>query len=314
MEVITLSYPNDEMKSDLPESIAAIGFFDGIHRGHQKVIRQAVSTAQKEQKHSVVITFDPHPSVVLQKPKKEITYLTPYDEKVQIFERLGVDQLYVIHFNHALSQLSPEEFIDLFIHGLNIQHIIAGFDFTFGYKGLGNMENIRSMVDQNINVSAVEKVEDQGEKISSTRIRHALQQGNIDEANRLLGYSISVRGEVVTGDQRGRTIGYPTANLYVDEPYYLPRIGVYAVEVDWKGQWFQGMANVGYNPTFVDHLLKPKIEVHLFDTQQNLYGETLRLYWRKYIRDEEKFDHVDELIDKLKEDEHVSRQFFAKND
>src|SRR5690625_865280 len=166
MKTIKLNYPNLIEKS--PETIAAIGFFDGIHKGHQQVINQAVQKAIKQELKSAVITFHPHPSVILNKSIKHIKYITPLEQKQKLLKNLGVDLLYILQFDQELSQLSPQAFIDHFITGLNIQHLIAGFDFSFGFKGEGNMQNINNYTKGRFTYSVVEKVSIECSKISST--------------------------------------------------------------------------------------------------------------------------------------------------
>lgn len=310
MNIQTLSYPLVLDKNTFPDSVAAIGFFDGVHKGHQAVIQEAKDIAKKTNKDSAVITFDPHPSVVLQN-KKDVDYITPLQDKIRKIENLEVDHLYIIHFNKELSKLSPQAFIDHFIVSLHITHLVAGFDFTFGHKGKGNMQNIQNYTSDELLVSTVERLDYQSEKISSTRIRSALNDGNVVESERLLGRPYSMMGEVIHGDKRGRTIGYPTANLKVMDEYFKPKIGVYAVEMEFDGKLWYGMASLGYNPTFTDERDNIKIEVHIFDFNQDIYGKIIEIKWKKYIRDELKFANAEELIEELEEDESKVRQFFS---
>ncbi|WP_058307769.1 bifunctional riboflavin kinase/FAD synthetase [Gracilibacillus massiliensis] len=314
MEVHSLVYPHHLTKEKQLNTAAAIGFFDGVHLGHQAVIERAIRIAKKTEKKSAVITFDPHPSVVLQNKQDTVRYITPIEEKIKQIESLGVDYLYIIRFDKQLANLSPKAFIEHFIEAIHITHIVAGFDFTFGHKGSGNMDNIHDLINDETEVTTVGRLDLNNEKISSTRIRKALGQGEIEEAERLLGRPYSLTGEVIHGDKRGRTIGYPTANIKIEDYYYLPRIGVYAVEILVGTSVYYGMANLGYNPTFSDDRENTKLEVHIFNFDENIYGEKVMVYWRKYIRDEEKFSGVEELIDKLTEDEVKSRQFFSIND
>ncbi|WP_163536840.1 bifunctional riboflavin kinase/FAD synthetase [Gracilibacillus sp. YIM 98692] len=313
MEVISISYPHSHNRDSLPSTVASIGFFDGIHKGHQKVIEEAVNVAARSGKESAVITFDPHPSVVLRKVSSSVQYITPIQEKKTLIENLGVDRLYIIEFNKSLSLLSPEDFIEHFIYELHVDHLIAGFDFSFGYKGTGNMDNIEKFARHPLTTTKIEKFDHDGEKISSTSIRKALIEGNILKVENLLGRPLTMKAKVIQGDKRGRTIGYPTANLQWEEPYLLPKIGVYAVEVKVGSEKYQGMANLGYNPTFTEGQQEAKMEVHLFDVNKDLYGKTLQVIWRQYIREEVKFSGVEELVAQLQQDEKDIRQFFSKN-
>lgn len=314
MELISLTYPHKLKKESIPNTVAAIGFFDGIHIGHQKVIDQAKLLAKEQDVKSAVITFDPHPSVVLKKEKTDVQYLTPLTVKKSLMEQLDVDYLYIIRFDKTLSQLSPKEFLEHFIVGLNIDHLVAGYDFSFGFKGAGNMSNIQTFIDKPLAITKVEKISYHDQKVSSTRIRSLLKEGNLELTEKLLGRPYSVVGEVVRGEQRGRTIGFPTANFKITEPYFLPRVGVYAVEVIMENNVFYGMANLGYNPTFTDQIVDPKLEVNIFDLNQNLYGEILQVNWKSYIRDEVKFSSIEELVEQIRQDEKNVRHFFSLND
>src|SRR5690625_2727410 len=234
MKVYELTYPDKIQEDPIPETIAAIGFFDGIHLGHQKVIETAVTKAKEQNKESAVITFHPHPSVVLSKTKKTTQYITTNSEKMLLLEELGVDRVYMVTFNEELSQLLPEKFLQHFVVDLNIIHLVAGFDFTFGYKGAGNMKNITNFATTSFTYTMIDKLEKNDEKISSTKIRQLLSEGKVDQVNELLGRTFSTTGTVVIGDQRGRTIGFPTANISTDEHVILPKQGVDAVEVRYK--------------------------------------------------------------------------------
>src|SRR5699024_2176854 len=311
MTTIALSYPHTLVLEELPETVSAIGFFDGIHRGHQRVIQTAVTEARKVNMESAVITFHPHPSVVLQKEKKQIQYITPLREKKEILQRLNVDRLYIITFNKELSMLSPQEFIDHFIIGLNIKHLVAGFDFSYGHKGKGDMNTIQSQSRDVFMFTTIDKIEANGEKISSTRIRKLLDAGNVEHVNDLLNRHFSTYGTVIDGDKRGKTIGFPTANLRVNPEALLPKTGIYAVKVLYKNEVYEGMANLGTNPTFTPDLSQPRIEVNIFDYNNDLYGEELQIEWHAFIRDEEKFDQVDQLVKQIENDEKKIRHYFS---
>lgn len=310
MKIIRLSTPHSLERQELPETIAAIGFFDGIHKGHRAVIEKAVMLAKEEGKESAVITFHPHPSVVLKKPSKPVLYITAQDEKVELIEQMGVDRLYIITFNEHLSRLAPEEFIEQFIVQLHITHLVAGFDFTFGFKGAGNMHNIDEMAKGKFSTTTVEKQQYAGEKISSTRIRKCLATGEVDKVIPLLGRPYQTTGKVIEGDKRGRKLGFPTANLQTDDEKLLPKQGVYAVKVMYDQKYYFGMANLGVKPTFVKGQTKPQVEVYIFDFDHNIYGETLVIEWHQYIRAEKKFNGIEEIVTQLQDDEKRIRQFF----
>lgn len=311
MRTIELTYPHSLVLEELPKTVAAIGFFDGIHQGHQKVIQTAVTKAKESNIESAVITFHPHPSVVLKKGTGHVQYITPLREKKEILQKMNVDRLYIISFSKELASVSPQGFIDHFIIGLNIQHLVAGFDFTYGHKGKGNMDIIKSQTRDAFDFTTIEKVELENEKVSSTKIRSLLSSGNVEKVNEYLNRTLSVWGVVVEGEKRGRTIGYPTANLRIDPDALLPKIGVYAVKVLYKGQVYEAMADLGLNPTFTDTKTEPTLEVNIFDYSNDLYGDELQIEWHKFIRDEEKFDNVTELIDQIAQDEKDIRDYFS---
>ncbi|MBM7572069.1 bifunctional riboflavin kinase/FAD synthetase [Aquibacillus albus] len=313
METINLAYPHQFEKNSLPETVAAIGVFDGIHRGHQQVIQTAIDKAKRQDRQSAVITFYPHPSVVLKQEKEKVSYLTPLREKTEILKSMGVDKLYIITFNKELSKLQPQMFIDHFLIGLNIKHLVAGFDFTYGHMGKGTMETINQYTRGEFNHTTVNKLEENDQKISSTLIREKLVDGEVEVANHLLGRPHTIRGIVIEGDKRGRTIGFPTANIKLSDDFFLPRTGVYAVTIKHNRQLFKGMANVGYKPTFESKSDRPSIEVNIFDYNQDIYGEELVIEWRSYIREEKKFNGIEQLVAQIKQDEKTIRTFFHVN-
>lgn len=310
MKTINIAYPHTLLKEELPKTVAAIGFFDGIHKGHQAVIQTAINEAKERKMESAVITFHPHPSVILKENNPGVKYITPSLKKQQILQQLHVDRLYVITFNKQLASLSPEKFIQHFINGLHIEHLVAGFDFTFGHKGRGNMDNLSKVAKDTITYTKVNKVETSGKKVSSTKIRKLLSEGNVQEANKLLGRVLTCDGLVVHGEQRGRTIGYPTANLEVDQEILLPKPGIYAVKVNYKNVKYEALASLGTNPTFTPNSRELKLEVHLLDFDQQIYGEKVTIEWHKFIREEMKFSNVDQLIEEMNKDERKARIFF----
>ncbi len=313
MRTIELSYPHTIKQETLPETVCAIGFFDGIHKAHQQVIGTAVAAAESKGMESAVITFHPHPSAVLQKTKQHVKYITPLQEKQKILQQMNVDRLYIIRFNETLAALSPQEFIDHFIIGLHIKHLVAGFDFSYGHKGQGNMKLIASQTRGEFTYETIDKLTSGNEKISSTKIRELLGTGAVGKVNQLLGRPFTVTGTVIHGDKRGREIGFPTANLRINSEAMLPKTGVYAVKAVYLGTHYEGMASLGTNPTFTPDLEQPRVEVNIFDFDKEIYGETLQVEWYQFIRDEEKFDQVDALIKQIDDDEKNIRSYFATN-
>jgi len=311
LRTFELTYPHSLVLEELPETISAIGFFDGIHKGHQKVIGTAVKQAKENNMESAVITFHPHPSVVLKKGTEHVQYITPIREKQEILQRMNVDRLYIIKFNKELSGLPPQEFIDHFIIGLNIKHLVAGFDYSYGFKGAGNMTNIAEYTRGKFDYTVIDKVTLDDKKVSSTRIRKLLKEGKISEVNALLGRPLKYTSMVVHGAERGTNLGYPTANLKVSEDALLPKIGVYAVKIIYKNAVYEGMASIGTNPTFKEDNGVLSVEVNIFDYNNDLYGEELQMEWYAFIREEESFANVDDLIAQLAHDEETIRNYFA---
>lgn len=290
MEVETIYVRNNDIKSIDEKLCCAIGNFDGVHLGHQRLIEEAKLHNLK----SAVLTFNPHPSVFLKKIKN-YPLLTPMDIKKDIIESLGVDYLIIFEFNDIISKLSKDEFIDV-LKRLNIQSIVCGYDFTFGYKALGTISDLKNHFD----VYEIPKVVKDDIRVSSSYIRELLSFGNIYDANRLLGRNYVMRGRVIYGSQKGRLIGFPTANLFHDG-YFLLKNGVYFVTIKYKDKDYYGMCNIGHNPTF-NFQAELRVEVHIFDMDLNIYNEIIDVNFIEKIRDEKKFNSVDELKEQLTKD------------
>ncbi|MBC1229854.1 bifunctional riboflavin kinase/FAD synthetase [Listeria booriae] len=308
METYFLHHPPETKECD--PKVIALGFFDGLHRGHQEVINTAKKEAEKRGIKTAVLTFDPHPSVVLSQKRKQVKYLTPLEEKKKRMAELGVDILYIVRFTTAFSNLSPEDFVANYLIGLNAKHVVAGFDYSYGRQGAGKMTELTKYADNQFDVTIVEKLEDLHDKVSSTNIRKYIEEGQLDEANQLLGYPYTVTGTVIHGDKRGRTIGFPTANIAVDEGFLIPKLGVYAVKFKVGDETHLGMASIGYNITFKDDQAM-SIEVYILDFHQEIYGEEIEIEWFHYFRPELKFNGVEGLIEQLKKDEADTRAFFS---
>lgn len=312
MKIFELSYPHSFKQNELPETVAAIGLFDGIHLGHQLVIQTAIDRAKAEGKESAVITFHPNPAVVLSNGKKKPNYILPLEEKFVVLEEMGVDRVYHITFDKELSTLSPRDFVDHFIIELHITHLVAGFDYSFGHKGAGNMENISGYTRNAFTYTVIDKLEDEAEKVSSTRIRQLLSDGNVQEVSRLLGRPYQTKGIVIEGDKRGRTIGFPTANMQINDELQLPSRGVYAVRAFVDGQAYIGLANLGYVPTFKTGEVELSLEVYILDFDCDIYGKNISIEWLEKIRDEKKFNGIDEIIAQLTADEAGVRALYVK--
>lgn len=313
MKVVTLHHPHSFTKKDFPPLSIALGFFDGVHRGHQKVIQQAVQTAQKQQWTSAVMTFDPHPSVVLGKEKKHVRYITPLKDKIELIASLGVDYLFIVRFTSFFSSLSPQHFVDQYLVDLHVKHVTAGFDYTYGKYGKGTMETMETFADGRFTYSVVEKLSESGEKVSSTKIREQLKDGDFPTVTNLLGRFYTMKGTVVHGEKRGRKIGFRTANIHLNHDYLIPKMGVYAVRFFVNHQWFEGVCNVGYNLTFTHpDAYALSIEVHILDFSDDIYGEEVVVEWHQRFRAELKFNHVDELIAQMEKDKQQALDYFRK--
>ena len=314
MITITLRYPSDEAgtpEDRLPKTMA-IGYFDGVHPGHQTVIRKAVELARASGKRAAVMTFDPHPRALLGHGEAYAESLTPLPEKIRLLEGLGVDIVYVAVFDREFAALAPEEFVrGLLIGRLNVTDAAVGFDFTFGRGGAGNPELLAELGGTDLAVHTVAPVSAAGAKVSSSRIREALLLGDVALAAGLLRRPYRISGTVVRGAARGRMIGFPTANIEPDGRYVLPRHGVYAVYVRRGGETHPAVMNVGVAPTFHANAGTPRLEAHLLDFSGDLYGERLAVDFVAFIRPEMKFSGPDELAAQIREDAEQARRLLA---
>lgn len=293
--------------ADIPEvrnPVVTIGTFDGVHRGHQQVIRQVVEEARKREGESVLITFEPHPRKVVQ-PGYDLKLILSMDERIQLFEKFGIDHLLIIHFTREFSNLSSEVFLRKYIaEPIKPVKLIIGYDHQFGKDRQGDIHFLRQMAGQmGFAVEQVEMESIGGEPVSSSRIRDAIKRGNMRLASQLLGFYYSISGTVVEGNRIGRSLGFPTANIRPDEPEKLiPYYGVYASLVRYNGQIYKAMSNIGIRPTLNQHHLT--IEAHIFDFGQDIYGEKIRIYFVEHTRDERRFRDLDLLRRRLVIDRH----------
>ncbi|OEI74260.1 riboflavin biosynthesis protein RibF [Bacillus subtilis] len=311
MKTIHITHPHHLIKEEQAKSVMALGYFDGVHLGHQKVIGTAKQIAEEKGLTLAVMTFHPHPSHVLGRDKEPKDLITPLEDKIDQIEQLGTEILYVVKFNEVFASLSPKQFIDQYIIGLNVQHAVAGFDFTYGKYGKGTMETMPADLDGKAECTMVEKLTEQDKKISSSYIRTALQNGDVELANVLLGQPYFIKGIVIHGDKRGRTIGFPTANVGLNNSYIVPPTGVYAVKAEVNGEVYNGVCNIGYKPTFYEKRPEqPSIEVNLFDFDQEVYGAAIKIEWYKRIRSERKFNGIKELTEQIEKDKQEAIRYF----
>jgi riboflavin kinase/FMN adenylyltransferase len=314
MKTVWISHPPSVKKSELPPTVMALGFFDGVHLGHQKVIQTAKKIAEEKGYASAVMTFHPHPSVVLGKSEQHIRFITPLKEKEKWIEKLGIDYLYIVEFTPSFAELLPQQFVDQYIIDFHVKHVVAGFDFTYGRLGKGTMETMPFHSREQFTQTVVPKQTFGDQKVSSTYIRHLLKEGEVEKLPFLLGRFYTLTGMVVHGDKRGRTIGFPTANIALTDDYIIPRTGVYAVRVHMDQQTWEGVCNVGYKPTFYrEKATEPTIEVHIFDFSDDIYGKTVEIEWHKRLRSEQTFASVDHLVSQIKQDQQEALNYFKNN-
>lgn len=315
MKVIELAEPYMTNTVAKEPIVLALGFFDGVHRGHQAVIKTAAKKAQQLGVKLAVMTFDQHPSVIFQKKRaQDLRYLTTLDEKLTCFEELGADIAYIVKFDEELAYLSPQTFVDKYIVGLHAKAVVAGQDYTYGPKEKANMQTLPLHAKGRFEVVAVDLLQEET-KIGSTAIRKALDQGDLALVTRQLGHPYTTKGVVVHGFERGRKLGFPTLNIETKANKKLPAVGVYAVKVKLADtpKEYMGMASIGYNETFGADLAKT-LEVNLFDFSKMVYGKKVTVFWEEMIREMVKFSGVAELVAQLEKDKaNVEKIFRRKN-
>lgn len=310
MEVIRLHHPYSPAQIPKEDVVLVLGFFDGVHRGHQAVIQKGRALADENKLKLAVMTFDQHPSIVFRPAKEGVKYLTSEAKKLQKFEALHVDIVYIVSFTSAFAQLAPQAFVDQYLVGLHAKMVVSGFDYTYGKKEVANVAHLPGYARARFDVVTVSKKEEQGQKISSTHIRQYLNAGQMEAVAQQLGEVYETTGTVVHGDARGRLLGFPTANIQVPVTTHLPKIGVYAVQIKINQKWYQGMGSIGHNATFGAHRILT-IEVNIFDFDAEIYGEEVTVRWFHYLRDQITFTDTTQLIAQLKQDEQETKVYFS---
>ena len=296
MEIFYIS-DISEIKEENKKRVAALGFFDGIHKAHQKIIGSAVDATGKGFK-SAVITLDKSPKEYFGKTSEES--LTPINKKNELLMNLGVDEVYYLEFNEKLQNLSAKEFINNILKKLNVEMIFCGFDYRFGFKGLGTPDLIK---ESGIEVMVQEKQKIDEEKISTTVLKEFVRKGEFSKYKEYTGRFYSISGLVVKGRQLGRTINFPTANLELDGKYLLPETnGVYVTKIKVNNKIYKSVTNIGYNPTVSDEKNRKFIETHILDFDEDIYGEKIEIYFYEFLRKEQKFESFDHLKEQLKLD------------
>lgn len=293
---------------DIP-SVVTVGTFDGVHIGHKKIIDRLVDTARQNNIESVILTFFPHPRMVLQKDTN-IKLINTIDERTQILEKTGLDNLVIHPFTQDFSRLTAREYVEqMLVKKLNISHIIIGYDHRFGRNRNSDITDLASFgMQYDFTVEEISKQDIDDVAVSSTKIRKALLEGDIEKANSYLGYNFMLTGKVIKGKELGRKLNYPTANLHIPETYKLiPKEGVYIVQSCIDNKIYFGMMNIGTNPTV--NGTHQSIETHFFDASFNLYEKKIQIQLLKRIRDEKKFNSIEELKEAMQQDEDYSRDF-----
>lgn len=292
----------------LAKATVTSGTFDGVHLGHKKIIKTLLDKAKETDSESVVITFWPHPRMVLQ-PDQNTKLLTSLEEKIELIAEEGPDHLIIIPFTRDFSNQSSEEFIqEVLVEKIGTKHLIIGYDHRFGKNREGSFEYLKNHSEQfGFSVVEIPREDIDHIGISSTLIRKSLQCGELEKAANLMGKPYFITGTVVHGEKIGRQLGFPTANIQLTEPLKIvPCDGVYAVEVIWKDSKYRGMMNIGFRPTVNGSL--HMMEVNLFDFSKDLYGEKLKVNFIKYIRSEKKFASLEELKNQLSTDKQIAEE------
>lgn len=304
----------DDLKLD--RSWLTIGVFDGVHRGHQVILNRLVAGAHAAGLPAVVVTFFPHPVVVL-KNIQDPVYLTMPEERAELLASLGVDVVVTLEFNRQLASLSAADFMAWMKERLGIVHLCSGYDFALGRGREGTLPVLKQLGDQlGYSVSVVEPLVDpQHETISSSRIRDLVAHGDIQTAADLLGRRYSIDGIITHGDGRGHGLGFPTANIAIPEQRLSPGFGIYATWITLRGKHLPSVTSIGVRPTFEQQTVEPRIEAHILDLPDDpdLYGQPVRLEFVEYLRPEMRFEQIQALIDQIHQDIQRSREVFSRD-
>jgi riboflavin kinase / FMN adenylyltransferase len=301
-----------EVKKD-KNTVLTIGTFDGIHLGHQQIIKKVKETAAEKGSRSFFITFDPHPRKVIS-GNDDLKLLTVLSEKTELLDNFGIENLYIIEFTKDFSRLTSREFFkEYIIDTIGLSDVVIGYDHHFGKDRSGDIKTLEEMGEEfGFNVIAVDPFSISGEAVSSTKIRKALETGDLLKANSYLGRYYSFEGRVIRGDQRGRELGFPTANLELtDASKLLPALGIYAVEVVMDSIKYYGLISIGKRPTFYNSgMIVP--EVYIFDFDREIYGAVIRVNMVERIRDEEKYSTAEKLIEQMEKDKARGLEIFKQ--
>jgi len=303
----------DQFKAKKP--VVTIGTFDGVHLGHQKVILRLQEIAKKHDGETVIFTFHTHPRLVVSPNENSLRLLTTLNEKINLFEKYGIDHLIIYTFDKDFSELSYSEFVEkILVEKIGTHCLVVGHDHKFGKNREGGFDYLKNCADKfKFEIERLDALLVEDDSVSSTRIRNALQNGDIDKANHYLGYQFTLHGKVVEGKQMGRKLGFPTANIEASDKHkIIPGYGVYAVKVELGGIGYNGMLNIGTRPTFNNNADNRSIEVNIFDFDDDIYSKEITLSFVEKIRDEKKFDNIDFLVNQLGKDKATALSLLAK--
>ncbi len=292
----------DHLKRSFRNPVITLGNFDGVHLGHQKIFSRVKEEASKFDGEGIVITFEPHPLKILA-PERFLPLLTPFKKKMMLIEKSGIETVLCIEFTTAFSEISPDAFIkDILLEKIKVKKIIIGYNYHFGKNQMGNAQTLLQAGKRfHFEVEVVEPLQIGNTIVSSSKIRELIKEGLVEEASRLLGRNYPMSGKVVEGAKRGKALGFPTANLEIADGLY-PKNGVYAVDVLWNQTFFQGLANIGSNPTFSPYSQRLSLEVYIIDFNKEIYGEEVEIQFRRRIRDEIPFESPLHLIEQIRKD------------
>lgn len=300
---------------NLNKPVVTLGIFDGVHTGHRTLIDRLVTVARDLNGESVVITFSPHPRIILQKDHLNLSFLNTMKEKQALLNAAGVDHLIILEFTEEFSKTEACEFVkNILAEKIGTSHLILGHNHHFGWKGEGNFSTILKCSElHNFKVEQVAGFTSSQGPVSSSVIRESLLNGRIEDANAILGYNYEITGEVVPGKKLGRKLGFPTANIKPDDPYKLiPGNGVYIVQVRINEAAYTGMLSIGSNPTVNDDVSKKSIEVNILDFEGDIYGAMISVVLMKRLRDERKFDNITQLTEQMMLDKENTVRFTGK--
>ncbi len=292
-------------------TVISIGTFDGVHGAHRQVLDKVLELSKANNARSFIVTFHPHPQEVLKNKTPDIKLLTTTDEKIKLFEKIGIENVLIINFTEEFSKTNARDFYkDIVYFKIGVSDLVVGFDHVFGRNREGDFGTLQGLGKEfGFEVHRVEEIDIEDIKVSSTKIRHFLAEGNIEMANKLLGHEYGFEGIVVAGDNRGRTLGYPTVNIEaVSANKLIPADGVYCVRVELEGEEFYGMMNIGFSPTLTEGA-KKVMEINIFEFDRDIYGGKIYINFLTRLRSEIKFNSKDELVNQLHKDKEQSLNY-----